>query len=382
MKVALITTDSREPLRDYANPAPSFGTAPQALLEGFAALPGIEVHVVSCAQQPMQSPEKLADNLWFHSLLVPKIGWLRTGYQGCIRAVRKKLRQIQPAIVHGQGTERDCALSAVFSGFHNVLTIHGNMRLIAEVNRARPFSFVWLAARLESFTIPRSQGVVCISHYTRAAVGRLAKQTWVVSNAADDRFFEVNWEPPSDVPPVILCVANVGLRKNQNAFIRALDPLAAKRAFKLVFVGCVSAGEAYGREFLELVSGRRWCEYVGHLEPEALRRQLSQASMLALPSLEDNCPMAVLEAAASGVPVVAARVGGVPELIAAGETGLLFDPHDAASMSGAVQRLLEQPEFARTLAGEANRRARERYHPRVVARRHLEIYQEILGQVK
>jgi hypothetical protein len=111
----------------------------------------------------MRSPEKLAPNIFFHSLYVPKIGWMRTLYQGCVRAVRKKLREIRPDIVHGQGTEMDCAVEAVFSGFPNVLTIHGNMRLIARVNRVRPFSFLWLAARLERLTIPRSSGVVCIT---------------------------------------------------------------------------------------------------------------------------------------------------------------------------------------------------------------------------
>ena len=79
---------------------------------------------------------------------------MRTGYQGCIRAVRKKLQEIRPDIVHGQGTERDCAISAVFSGFPNVITIHGNMRLIAQIE-PRPAVFVyWLAARLETFTLP------------------------------------------------------------------------------------------------------------------------------------------------------------------------------------------------------------------------------------
>ena len=92
----------------------------------------------------MVSPEKLAPNIFFHSLYVPKLGWLRTAYQGCIRAVRKKLRELRPNIVHGQGTERDCAISAVFSGFPNVLTIHGNLRLIAKVTQARRFSFPWL----------------------------------------------------------------------------------------------------------------------------------------------------------------------------------------------------------------------------------------------
>src|SRR4051794_23385772 len=165
MRIVQLTTDAREHNKEYGMAAPYFGTAPEALLQGFSQLPDVEVHVVTCTRVPMKSPEKLASNIYFHSLLVPKIGWMSTGYQGCIRAVRKKLKEVRPDIVHGQGTERDCAITAVFSGFPNVLTIHGNLRLIAKVNDVKPFSFPWLAARLEALTIPRSRGVVCITRY-------------------------------------------------------------------------------------------------------------------------------------------------------------------------------------------------------------------------
>src|SRR6185437_7522962 len=141
MKVAIITTDNREQHPRYSLPMPYFGTAPEALIQGFAQLPDAEVHVLSCTRQVMkQSPEKLAPNVWYHSLLVPRIGWTATAFQGCVRAVRRKLKQLQPDIVHGQGTERDCSLDAVFSGFPNVLTIHGNMRIIASVNKVKPLS--------------------------------------------------------------------------------------------------------------------------------------------------------------------------------------------------------------------------------------------------
>src|SRR5579863_10325241 len=144
MKIAILTTDNREVFRDYSAPIPYFGTAPEALLQGFARIPEAEIHVISGTRQPMKSPEKLAPNIWFHSLFVPRPGWTPTLFQGCVRAARLKIKEIKPDIVHGQGTERDCALSAVFSGLPNVLTIHGNMRLIARVNRARTFSFLWL----------------------------------------------------------------------------------------------------------------------------------------------------------------------------------------------------------------------------------------------
>lgn len=81
MKIALLTTDNRELDRAYAETAPRFGAAPEALLQGLATVPELEAHVISCTQQTMQSPEKLADNIWFHSLHVPKVGWMRTLYR-------------------------------------------------------------------------------------------------------------------------------------------------------------------------------------------------------------------------------------------------------------------------------------------------------------
>jgi len=379
MKIAILTTDNREPFREYHKPEPWFGTAPEALLQGFAQLPEAEVHVISCTQQPMvSSPKKLADNIYFHSLLVPKLGWLRTLYQGCIRATRKKLHELQPDIVHGQGTERDSALGAIFSGFPNVLTIHGNMRLVAKLNPAPPFSYHWLASRLEAFSLPRTAGVVCITNYTRDAVAGLAKKTWLLPNAVHADFFGVQPEFNPAEPPVILCVGVVCGRKNQNAFIRALDPLAATKKFRLVFLGLALTSDPYGREFLELLRTRPWCEHHGFVDRTQLKAWLRGTTLLVLPSLEDNCPMTVLEAAAASVPVMAANVGGVPDLITDGQTGLLCDPHNAASMSGAVERILTQPELARALTAAANRGAQERFHPLAVARRHLEIYREVL----
>ena len=376
---AFITSDAREAFPQRNPEWPCLGTAPEALLQGFAGLPGVEVHVISCVQKPMRSPEKLADNIYLHCLHVPKIGWLRTGYQGCIRAVRNKLREIQPDIVHGQGTERDCAISAVFSGYPNVITIHGNMRLIARLNRARPFSFEWLAARMEAFTLPRAGGVVCITSYTRNAVTDRARKTWQVPNAVDAAFFDVQPEINPEHSPLILCVGAICARKNQNAFIRALDPLAEKRKFRLLFAGDAPHQDHYCRRFSELVRARPWCEHAGIIGRNEFRSHLGRASLLVLPSLEDNCPMVVLEAMAAGVPVAAANVGGVPELVEHGKTGLLCNPLDAASISDAVEKLLGQPELGRQLAAAAKKQALERFHPVVIARRHLEIYREVLN---
>ena len=378
LKLALLQIDAREAWREYDRPAPYFGTAPEALLQGLIDLPDLEVHVVSCIQKVMVCPEKLAPNVWYHGLLVPKLGWLRTGYQGCIRAVRRKLKEIQPDIVHGQGTERDCALSAICSGFPNVVTLHGNMRLIAEVNRVRPFSYGWLAAKLETFTIPRTAGVVCITGYTQRAVPDLARRTWVLPNAVDGSFFDVQPAPATE--PVLLVVGQIMHRKNVNAFIRALDPLAARRKFSVVFLGSFAKDDPYTQEFHQLLAARPWCRFGGFASRGQLKQHLRDATMLVLPTLEDNCPMCVLEAMAASVPVIASRVGGVPDLIEDKVTGLFCDPAEAGSMRGEVERLLDDAALLARLRDAAKTRARERFHPDVIARRHLEIYREVLNK--
>ena len=380
MKIAFLTTDNREPFQDHANPQPWFGTAPEALLQGFAQLAGVEVHVVCCLRQPAPSPAKLADNIWYHSLVVPKSGWMTTGFQGCIRAVRRKLREIQPDVVHGQGTERECALSAVFSGFPNVLTIHGNMRSVARVHRARPFSYNWLAARLESVALMRTQGVVCITSYTQRSVESLARRTWLVPNAVDAAFYGVTAKPESS--NTILCVANIALHKNQNELMLALDELARQQPFKLLFVGGASKDFPYGAEFFKLIETRPWCEWGGLVGREKLREILAQTAAVVLPSLEDNCPMVILEAAAAGVPVAGARIGGIPDLIEHGKTGLLFDPRQRADMAGSIRQLLADRPAALRMAATARQAAWERFHPAAVATKHLDIYRQVLQNLR
>jgi len=382
MKIAILTTDNREAYRQYATPTPYFGTAPTALFQGFATSPNLEVHILSCTQQPMSSPPKLAENIWFHSLHVPKVGWLRTAYSGCIHAVRKELRKIQPDIVHAQGTERDCAISASFTTFPKVLTIHGNIRAITKLHRHSPLSFWGIQSLLEAFCVPRFAGVFCISKYTQQQVSGLARESWLLPNAAESLFFEPRptaADPFS--PPVVLVVANIDSRKNQNALIQALDPLSHKLKFTVKFYGRCGEGP-YGKEFRSLIETRPWCFWGGMISREKLRDEFARATVLFLPTREDNCPMVVLEAQASGVPVIASNVGGVPDLIEDGVTGLLTNPELPSTMPSALEKILFDKALAARLTEGGRKQALARYHPNVIAVRHVEIYREVLSASK
>jgi glycosyltransferase involved in cell wall biosynthesis len=379
LRVAFLTTDNREHFKDYANPLPHFGTAPEALIEGFKLFPKeIEVHIVSCLQQqPIRSPHKLADNVFYHPLHVRAIGWLKTGYQGCIRAVRRKLEEIQPDIVHGQGSERDCAVCAVLSGFPNVLTIHGNMRKVANFLRAKPLTYYWFASRLEAFCLRQTDGVVCISNYTSSNVSPYTRRSWLVSNAVHPTYFKVCRQP--DKPPRILCIANISSWKNQIGLINSLELLTRVTKLKLVFAGRGRDSDPYFKEFKDMIDSRGWCEYRGTLDRAELQKEMSRASVGVLPSFEDNCPMVLLEAAACGLPFAASRVGGIPDLIEHGVTGLLFDPSSQEDMRTAITRMLSEGSLRQALAENARQGCKDRFAPESVAREHINIYRAVLG---
>lgn len=92
--------------------------------------------------------------------------------------------------------------------------------------------------------------------------------------------------------------------------------------------------------------------------------------------------MVVLEAMAAGVPVIASNVGGVPDLVTDGKTGLLIDPKRPETMRAAVEKLLADPGCAASLAEHAMHQAEARFHPRVIAERHIEIYREVCASIR
>ena len=383
LKIALLTTDKREHDREYQNPCPSFGTAPTALFQGFAALPNLEVHILSCTQQPMRSPTKLAENISFHSLHVPKIGWLRTGYAGCILAVRKKLREIQPDIVHGQGTERDCGISTVFSGYPNIITIHGNMAELARVFHAHMGSFHWWAAKLENFTLPRTSGVFCNSHYTQSLVSTRSKKTWLVPNPVRDSFFTpIIRNNLLAETPTLLVVGVICARKRQLELLQLFIQLRQQNTrFQVKFVG--SCGEdSYGKAFLSLLNGQGnadWATWLSVLDESSLIACMDESQALVHFPSEESFGLVVAEALARGLKLFASKIGGICDIASGVPDAVLFDPEDWNGLSGALTSWIQRPSLS---SPQTQNLMKSRYHPKTIASRHLEIYREVLSASK
>lgn len=352
-------------------------------MAGFARRSDVEIHVIACTRQALVSPARLAPHIFFHSLLVPRLSRMRNLYAGCVVAVRRKLRQLQPDIVHGQGTERDCALAAVLSGLPNVITVHGNMAHLARWQRARVGSFAWLTARLEDFTLPRTRGVFCNSAHTETLVRPRSRRTWRVPNALRDEFFDLPLPArPSPGRPVLLNIGVVCANKGQlDLLTQAESWHRAGLRFELRFIGRADARVDGVPEFLGRIEHAARAGFARHLEnldTRQLIHNLDQAPALIHVAREEAFGLVVAEALARNVKVFAFQTGGVPD-IAAGNTGAeLFAPDDWAALNDALKRWIrgggEQPATTAALM-------RERYHPDVIAARHVEIYRDVLSTV-
>jgi glycosyltransferase involved in cell wall biosynthesis len=328
----------------------------------------------------MNAPSKLAANIHFHQPVVPHLGWGRTAFAGCALAVRRLLKDLKPDIVHGQGTERDCAISAVYSGFPNVITIHGNMQRIHRMNLLGSRSYYWLASKLETHALCRTAGVLCNSNHTRRLVEGRTRKTWLVPNPLRPAFLESGSPENRRNPlPVFLVIGVVTRLKRPLEILQSMQALFdSGLRFHVRFIGSLTTDGSYSNQFKEHVERARqqgFAEFLGTLDEAALRHAMDEADALIHFPQEESFGLVVAEALARDLKVFAARIGGIPDILEGTDGSEMFE--DFTALEHGITRWINEGGPRPT--GNAAL-MRERYAPEVIARRHLGIYREVLGR--
>jgi radical SAM protein with 4Fe4S-binding SPASM domain len=188
----------------------------------------------------------------------------------------------------------------------------------------------------------------------------------------------------SDDDELVLTVSRLAPRKGHLTVLEAVAKLAARRPrLKFVFTGAsttLRVGLAQRAETLGIASRVVAAGIVPDAELPALYR-LARVFALLTSDAEDDVEgfgVALLEAAASGLPTIASRTGGMPEAIVDGETGLLVPPGDAAAAAHAIERLLDDAVFARRLAERGRDRVVRELGTDRAADRVLTIWSDLL----
>jgi glycosyltransferase involved in cell wall biosynthesis len=153
----------------------------------------------------------------------------------------------------------------------------------------------------------------------------------------------------------LVCAGNLIRGKGVAVLLDALAALAPHHAeLRLTLVGDGPEARRLRRRAVRLGVADR-VRFLGRRPHQDLPALLHEADVFVLPSLSEATPRVVLEAMAMGLPVVTTRVGGLPEMVVDGRTGLLVDPADAQELAAAIGRTLANPVWA-VRAGVLGRR--------------------------
>ncbi len=256
---------------------------------------------------------------------------------------------------------------------HSVSTFHDLFVLTGDYSTAE---FRRRFAEQARDAAARSDLIVTVSEFTagqvEALLGVERARLRVIPHGART---PARQPPPLESrEPLILHVGAIQRRKNIPRLIEAFERLA--EGWTLVLAG--SAGFEAGEilERIERSPRRANIAMPGYVSGEALAALYARASIFAFPSLDEGFGMPVLDAMASGVPVLTSNRSALPEV--AGDAALLVDPFDAEAISDALIRLAESEELRKELSERGLRRAAG-FSWKDTVERTWRVYGELLG---
>jgi glycosyltransferase involved in cell wall biosynthesis len=169
----------------------------------------------------------------------------------------------------------------------------------------------------------------------------------------------------SSTPPLIIAVGRLISKKGFGDLIRACALLEKRgKSFRCEIIGEGSLENELRRQ-IDKLSLQNTVVLAGAKPQTELRRRLAAANVFVLPSVidpdggMDNLPTVIMEAMATGLPVVSTNIGGIPEMVIENETGFLVQPGDAEAMAAAIEKAISNCSLAARLGDSGYERARK-----------------------
>lgn len=348
----------------------------------------IEVHIVSGISPRIRNVPRYInkDNIHFHFFLTSGRFSHYFFYAYEILKTRKILGKIQPDIVHGQGLEGPSGLAAIFSGYANVVTVHG---ILNEFFKDSPRD-QFLSKFLERVGLKLAKNFIIINPYVIDILkaynktSLTTKKMFNIPNSVSHHFFYGNGKKKKKQEISIIYCGGIIPRKRLIDLLKALKELENRNCyFKLCITGFIIRSnevKSYANKVKKFVKEniKSDVEFTGFVNPSDMPSLLRKMDMLILPSSAETAPMVIAEAMASGIPVVACDVGGVKHMIKDGSTGFLVKVGDVKELADKIEILLTDKDLRDRMGCKAREEARRRYHPDVIAKKTIDAYREIL----
>jgi len=232
----------------------------------------------------------------------------------------------------------------------------------------------------ERFLWPLADQVICnsaalktvLSQHYRVPPGRLT----VIHNGVDLDYFQPQAGTPRGNPPKVLSVGRLVPDKDHQTLIQAFRLVAGDHpGAELWLVGDGPGENALRQLAAAILPPGKVRFFPGQVD---LRPFWREASLFVLSSVHEAFPNVVLEAMATGLPVVATRVGGLAEMVVPGETGWLVPSRDPAALGAAISQLLADPKTLGAFGRAGQQRAARCFPLTAMVRSHEEVLEKVM----
>lgn len=353
---------------------------------------GVELHIVTLLPEAVRRADIRENSIFFHLIPSGVPLWRKpypakfpvdigTFYARERWSMAGIVRSIGADVVHGHGTEAAYGLAAAGCGCPCIVSMQG---IVSRIHGVRPSPHTLVGGWLERRLLHRLRHVACRTSFDKEFVRSINPRIRIhhVDEAVSPRFTTAKRKPTS--APRFLFVGELCRWKGLETLLRVVALVARDRPdVQLVLAG--TGRPAYVKRLLgmceDLGIGAKVC-FAGQCDRESLIRRHEESMVLVHPSLIDNSPNAVTEAMASGLPVVASNVGGIPSLVDDGKTGWLLDQGDEKGWARHLLWLIENHAEREVVAARAREIALVRHDPDRIAACTVEIYKEIIGERK
>jgi colanic acid/amylovoran biosynthesis glycosyltransferase len=225
-----------------------------------------------------------------------------------------------------------------------------------------------------------------ISHYSRSQMCLFtAGEHWprfeIVRCGIDPEIFTPRPETGNHIPE-LLCVGRLVSAKGQRFLIEASQLLHEKGIkHTLTFVGNGPDLDHLKKLAADFGIADK-ISFPGGMNPEGVRSAYAKADIFVLPSLAEGVPVVLMEAMASGVPVISTAITGIPELIESGKEGILVPPSDPVLLAAAIQKIIKEPEKSRTMTLKARQKVLADYNLKKNGPGMAHLFEKYLGGIE
>jgi glycogen synthase len=297
-------------------------------------------------------------------------------------AVIAPLLAVQADVVHVHLGEDLAVLpigvaAAKFHRLPLVLTVHTSLRHTLAVSDLRSAVLKTLGGPIERWGEHSAEAVLVITprlYKLLASEGIEENRIHLIPPGVSPSLFEGPFEDPfaGVGKPRVLFVGRLAPQKGVSTLVAAAGLLEDPSA-RVLLVGDGPERRALERQAERLSVGDR-LRFEGFLAHEWLPAAMAHAELLVLPSLYEELGTVLLEAMQAGLPVVASKTGGIPDVIEDGVNGMLVPPGEPEALARAIDRILADRDLARRLSEGAQQRAKD-YDWEVLAERILRVYE-------